>query len=93
MTSQTGLDRRALLTGATATAAAVAATQVQAAQTPAKTSPPTKAPAGSLFADVATTNGKLNKHISLGNNIANGMYLLVIRSASENMVFHLVVEQ
>jgi hypothetical protein len=37
--------------------------------------------------------GKLNKQIMLSSTIANGMYMLSIRSDSENKVFHLVIEQ
>jgi hypothetical protein len=38
-------------------------------------------------------NGKLNERISLGQKIANGMYLLNVRTAAGNNVFHVVVEQ
>ena len=38
-------------------------------------------------------NGVVNDQIDLGSNIANGMYLVNIRTASENKVFHVVVEQ
>ena len=40
-----------------------------------------------------TKNGKINEQIQLGNNVANGMYLLIIRTDYENKVFHIVVEQ
>jgi Secretion system C-terminal sorting domain len=36
--------------------------------------------------------GKLNELIHLAD-IANGMYLLLVRSETENRVFHLVIEQ
>jgi len=38
-------------------------------------------------------NGKLNERIQLGGNIANGMYILTLRSDSETKVFHVVIEQ
>ncbi len=38
-------------------------------------------------------NGKLNEYISLGNKIANGMYVLSLHSANDTRVFHIVVEQ
>jgi hypothetical protein len=41
---------------------------------------------------VTAHNGELNEHIDMGT-VANGMYLLSVRSAGGNNVFHLVVEQ
>ena len=38
-------------------------------------------------------NGKLNERIILGQKIANGMYLLNVRTAAGNNVFHVVVEE
>ncbi len=38
-------------------------------------------------------NGTINEQISLGKTIANGMYILNVRSEAENQVFHLVIEQ
>jgi len=37
-------------------------------------------------------NGAINERVQL-DNVANGMYILSIRAASENKVFHVVVEQ
>jgi hypothetical protein len=37
--------------------------------------------------------GNINERISLRNDIANGMYLLSLRTAGENIVFHFVVGQ
>jgi hypothetical protein len=37
--------------------------------------------------------GKLNEMVKLNGSVANGMYVLTLRSASENRVFHLVIEQ
>ena len=37
--------------------------------------------------------GKLNEHVQLANNLANGMYLLTVRTGEENRVFHIVIEQ
>ena len=42
---------------------------------------------------VVAHNGELNEKIQLSNTIANGMYLLNLRSASDNAVFHMVIEQ
>ncbi len=42
---------------------------------------------------VQSRGGMINEHISLGANLANGMYILSLRSGSENKVFHLVIEQ
>ncbi len=42
---------------------------------------------------VTVHNGELNEHIQLGNSLANGMYILNLKSATENTVFHFVVEQ
>ncbi len=42
--------------------------------------------------NVVAHGGNLNERIVL-NNIANGMYLLNMSSASGNKVFHMVVEQ
>ena len=38
-----------------------------------------------------TQNGNLNEQISLNNSIANGMYLLEVRSGDETKTFHFVV--
>ena len=42
---------------------------------------------------VMTRNGVINERIHIGNNIANGMYVLSLRSDTENKVFHVVIEQ
>jgi len=41
---------------------------------------------------ITAQNGNVDEHISL-NNLANGMYILTLRSATQNTVFHFVVEQ
>ena len=38
-------------------------------------------------------HGELNEKIQLSNTVANGMYLLNLRSATDNVVFHMVIEQ
>jgi len=43
--------------------------------------------------NVMTVNGNINEQVQLGNNLSNGMYLLSVRSGSENSVFHFVIEQ
>ena len=42
---------------------------------------------------VMTHNGDINERIQLNNTVANGMYLLNIRTTTGNKVFHIVVEQ
>ncbi len=42
---------------------------------------------------VLAKNGKLNEHVNLGSGIANGMYMLSVRTSAESKVFHLVIEQ
>jgi hypothetical protein len=37
--------------------------------------------------------GELNEQLMLGNNLANGMYLLNVRSGSAQKVFHFVIEK
>jgi Glycine rich protein/GEVED domain/Secretion system C-terminal sorting domain len=41
----------------------------------------------------ATHNGNIDEHIRLSNTLANGMYILNLRSGSENSIFHFVIEQ
>ena len=38
-------------------------------------------------------SGKLDEHIQLSSNIANGMYILNLRSGTDSKVFHIVIEQ
>ena len=42
---------------------------------------------------VTASNGVINEQVQLGGNLANGMYVLSVRSGSENNVFHFVIEQ
>jgi hypothetical protein len=42
---------------------------------------------------VTTNNGVINERIQLNNGIASGMYILNLRSGSEQTVFHVVIEQ
>ncbi len=44
-------------------------------------------------ANINATNGKINEHVLLSNNLPNGMYLLSIHSGAEIYVFHFVLEQ
>jgi hypothetical protein len=39
------------------------------------------------------SNGSINEQVQPGNTLANGMYILSVRSENENNVFHFVVEQ
>jgi hypothetical protein len=43
--------------------------------------------------NVMTHNGIIDEKVQLNNSIANGMYVVSIRSANESKVFHMVVEQ
>lgn len=42
---------------------------------------------------VMTHNGDINEKVQLSNTPANGMYILNVRTTSENKVFHMVIEQ
>ena len=42
---------------------------------------------------VAAQNGSIDEHIRLNSTLANGMYMLNLRSGSENSIFHFVIEQ
>lgn len=42
---------------------------------------------------VIARSGEINEGVQLSNTLANGMYLLTLRSETEKKVFHLVVEQ
>ena len=42
---------------------------------------------------VTAQNGVLNEQVLLNNNLANGMYLLNVRSGNETAVFHFVMEK
>ena len=42
---------------------------------------------------VMTHDGKINEQVRMENVLANGMYLLNLRSGSDNKVFHFVIEQ
>ncbi len=47
-----------------------------------------------VYTEKATTNnGILNTQVNLGNNLASGMYLLNLRSETNNAVLHIVIEQ
>jgi len=38
-------------------------------------------------------NGDINERLSVKNNLANGMYLINLRSGTVSNVFHVVIEQ
>ena len=38
-------------------------------------------------------SGKLDERIQLSSTLANGMYMLTLKAATENKVFHIVIEQ
>jgi Secretion system C-terminal sorting domain/Bacterial Ig-like domain (group 2) len=42
---------------------------------------------------VMSKDGSIDQRIELNNNLANGMYILNLRSASQNTVFHFVMEK
>ncbi len=41
---------------------------------------------------ITTQNGNINEQVQLSENLANGMYILNVRSGTENTVFHFVIE-
>ncbi len=43
--------------------------------------------------NVTVANGTINEQVKLANTVASGMYILNVRSAGGNQVFHIVVEQ
>jgi len=43
--------------------------------------------------NVAAQHGNIEERVQLGNNVANGMYILNVRCGAANSVFHIVVEQ
>jgi len=43
--------------------------------------------------NVATHNGIINEQVQITNALANGMYILNVRSGSDNSSFHFVIEQ
>lgn len=43
--------------------------------------------------EVTVKNGEINQHVELPNSLANGMYILNLRSGAEAKVFHMVIEQ
>jgi hypothetical protein len=43
--------------------------------------------------NIMARNGIINEQVQLSNTLANGMYLLSVRSGSENNVFHFVIGQ
>ena len=40
---------------------------------------------------IMAQNRNINEHLSLKSNLANGMYILTLRSGSDNVVFHFVI--
>ena len=44
-------------------------------------------------AKVAAHNGSINEQIQMNSSLANGMYILNLRSGSDIAVFHFVIEQ
>ncbi len=42
---------------------------------------------------VTASEGQIDTQVQLGSNIANGMYMMNVRTTSGNTVFHIVVEQ
>jgi uncharacterized protein YjdB len=43
--------------------------------------------------NVASVNGKIEEPIALNNTLSNGMYILSLRSGTENKVIHFVIER
>ncbi len=46
-----------------------------------------------LVRKVDVRNGEINENVQLSSDIANGMYILTLRSEAGNKVFHIVVER
>ncbi len=42
---------------------------------------------------ITASNGLIQENVQLGRSVANGMYILNVRTLNDNKVFHLVVEQ
>ena len=42
---------------------------------------------------VIAANGVINEHVQLNGSVANGMYLLNLRTEGGTAVFHIVVEK
>ena len=42
---------------------------------------------------VLAPGGNINESLSLGNSLANGMYMLNLNAGNEHKVFHFVIEQ
>jgi len=42
---------------------------------------------------VNAQNGVINQSVQLGSSVANGMYIVTLHTATENKVFHMVIEQ
>jgi len=42
---------------------------------------------------ITAQNGAIDQHIQLGNNLANGMYILNLHSVAGNTIFHFVIEK
>ena len=43
--------------------------------------------------NVVAVSGNLNEQVQLNSGLANGMYILNVRSGTENSAFHFVIEQ
>lgn len=47
-----------------------------------------------VYKDNVTAHaGQINRQVQLGNNLANGMYILNVHSGNDNAAFHFVIEQ
>jgi len=42
---------------------------------------------------ITASNGKLNEHIILPGQLANGMYILSVHTGEESKIFHMIIEQ
>jgi len=43
--------------------------------------------------NIVAHNGELNEKISLKSDLANGMYILSLRSGTDSKVFHVAIEK
>lgn len=42
---------------------------------------------------VVARNGELDEHVQLGSTLANGMYMLTLKTGTDSKIFHIVVEK
>jgi 5-hydroxyisourate hydrolase-like protein (transthyretin family) len=43
--------------------------------------------------NITAKNGKIDHQVTLANNLANGMYILNLRTTDGSKIYHFVIEQ